>query len=321
MKKKLLIILVTVACAFGCAFGLAACNNGDKDGGSKLEYRLKNDGTYEVEKCSAKSVTEITVPDTYGGKPVTGIGAGAFNQCASLENITIPDSVTDIGDGAFSNTPWYRNQPNGVVYAGKVAYTYKGTMPNRTTITFEDGTKGIADCAFRNATNLWGITIPEGVVRIGAEAFYCCASVYTINIPDSVISIGSYAFYNTGWYADRVRVLSGSSMLYAGNIAYEYIHKTVDNVTSVVLKDGTKSIADSVSYRLKNITSITIPESVTYIGELALSYSTKLTSITFNGTKEQWNAIVKGDNWDKDAGNYTVHCADGDIAKNQTAEN
>ena len=54
---------------------------------------------------------------------------------------------------------------------------------------------------------------------------------------------------------------------------------------------------------------------MTSIGEGAFSCCISLTSITFNGTKAQWNAISKGYDWDCYIGSYTVHCTDGDIEK------
>jgi hypothetical protein len=93
----------------------------------------------------------------------------------------IPDSVTSIGQDAFLGTAWYEAQANGLVYAGKVAYKYKGTMPANTSITLLAGTKGIADQAFQNCSGLTSITIPAGVTSIGDYAFNNCTALTTIN--------------------------------------------------------------------------------------------------------------------------------------------
>ena len=63
---------------------------------------------------------------------------------------------------------------------------------------------------------------------------------------------------------------------------------------------------------------MTIPNSVTSIGEQAFSVCTGLTSIMFEGTIAQWSAITKSSSWKNNTGNYTIHCTDGDIAKDGT---
>jgi len=72
-------------------------------------------------------ITDLVIPDT-----ITSIGAFAFYGLSYLTSVTIPNSVTSIGFHAFYGTAWYDNQPNGLVYAGLVAYEYKGTMPSNT---------------------------------------------------------------------------------------------------------------------------------------------------------------------------------------------
>ena len=122
----------------------------------------------------------------------------AFAHCKNLKNIKIPDSVTTIELGAFNDTLWYNNQPDGLLYAGKVLYLYKGEMPENTKITLKNDTSGIADNAFSYCTNLTNIKIPDSVTIIGAWAFFSCPNLTAIEIPSSVIGIGVYALLGCG---------------------------------------------------------------------------------------------------------------------------
>jgi len=105
------------------------------------------------------------------GSTFTSIGSWTFSYCANLTSVIIPDSVDSIGEGAFFETAWFNNQPDGVVYAGKVAYVYKGTMPVNTSITLRDGTKGIADNAFYDCTSLASVTFQRADTAIISNSF------------------------------------------------------------------------------------------------------------------------------------------------------
>lgn len=137
-------------------------------------------------------LTSITIP-----QGVTTIDDYAFTGCSGLSSLSIPSSVTSIGAFAFEGTSWYDNQHNGLVYAGKVAYKYKGEMPNGTQITIKDGTLSIAGYAFYDCGGLTSITIPDGVASIGNSAFSNCSGLKEIYCyAEETPEISYYTFYN-----------------------------------------------------------------------------------------------------------------------------
>ena len=101
-----------------------------------------------------------------------------FYRC-KLEVIKLPDSVTSIEGGAFSNTKWYDNHSNGLLYLDQWLIGYKGTAPAGE-LRIVDGTKGIADLALRWCSGLTSITIPSSVTSIGSRAFSGCSGLTSI---------------------------------------------------------------------------------------------------------------------------------------------
>ena len=190
-------------------------------------------------------LTSVDIPNS-----ITEIGRVAFYGCSGLTSIDIPDSVTLIGRNAFFNTVWFDNQPDGLVYAGLVAYQYKGTMPSNTAINIKDGTASISPFCFSDCSGLTSIDIPNSVTSIGMSAFQSCSGLTSVTIPNSVTSIGMSAF-------------NGCSGL-----------------TSIEISNSIASIESNTFTGCSGLTSVTIPNSVTSIGRAAFGNCTGLTSMT-----------------------------------------
>ncbi len=121
------------------------------------------------------SLSSITIPNC-----VNSIEDQAFGKCSSLISISIPETVTYIGANAFAETPWYDNQPDGVLYINNVLYQYKGSMLPNTSIDIKDGTISISHKAFEYFNSLISITIPSSVTFIGYQAFMCCPNLKSV---------------------------------------------------------------------------------------------------------------------------------------------
>ena len=136
--------------------------------------------------CAA--LKSVTIPES-----VTGIGDYAFDYCEGLTSIIIPNSVTVIGENAFAYCDGLTSVTigNGVKSIGVEAFAYCYGL---TSVTIGSGVTSIGDFAFSVCINLASIVIPNSVTSIGRIAFAYCNSLTSIIIPESVTSIGDMAF-------------------------------------------------------------------------------------------------------------------------------
>ena len=168
-------------------------------------------------------------------------------------------------------------------------FEYSVDINKRVTITGYNGTRSnliipreikgysvtsIDNDAFRGCTSLTSITIPNSVTSIGFSAFFGCSNLSKIVIPDSVTDIGYDAFDDTSWYNNQP-----NGVIYAGQVVYKYKGEMPEN-TAIILNEGTKIINGYVFRDCMNLTSITIPNSVTEIGISTFENCTNLEYMT-----------------------------------------
>ena len=179
---------------------------------------------YSAHHLYSDETTEITnliIPNS-----VTSIGNYAFSGCSGLTSVTIPNSVTSIGDHAFSG------------------------CSGLTSVTIPNSVTSIEEYAFSGCSSLTSVTIPNSVTSLGNGAFNGCSDLTSVTIPNSVTSIGAYTF-------------DGCSSL-----------------TSVTIPNSVTSIGQGAFCGCDGLTSVTIPNSVTSIGYNAFLGCSGLTSVT-----------------------------------------
>ena len=250
-----------------------------------IEKGVMNIGNHAFHGCS--SLSSITIPNS-----VTSIGNSAFENCSRLSSITIPNSVTWIGNSAFHSCSGLTSIsiPNSVTGIGTEVFQncssltsvtismknianniFKG-FSNLNSITISNTVTSIGEAAFADCSGLTSVTIPNSVTSIGKFAFQNCSKLASITIPNSVTSIENGALHGTKWYDNQP-----DGFVYVGSILYNYKGTMPANV---VIKDGTKNIPASLFHGCSGLTSITIPNSVTSIGDDAFYMCSGLTSIT-----------------------------------------
>lgn len=250
----------------------------------KSVHLSENLTTIEEQAFWSSGLTSITIPDK-----VTKIGANAFAQCHKLTEVNNNSIYADIGTDAFAKTPWYAEQPDGLIYLGKVAYKYKGLIPDNTEIKLREDTTMISGSAFSmnleeldlsraeqttdKYKNLKSIIIPESVLHIGANAFENCQGITSIDLPEKLTAIESHLFYGCE-SLQTVNIPDGVKSI--GREAF----MGCTALTNVKLPDGLNNIELAAFMRCENLVSIEIPDSVTLIDDGAFSACTNLKTVT-----------------------------------------
>ena len=277
---------------FSNCYNLTSVNFGDSiisiDGGA-----FQND----------TSLISITIPNT-----VTSIGAAAFQNCSNLSSVNIGDSVTTIENYTFSNCTSLKNVTisNSVTSIGNCAFSNCVSLTN---VNIPKSVTTIGSWVFSGCSGLKNITIPKSVTTIGSSIFnndsiiICCEAD---SKPSGWYKQSSYSTSNSDWNSGRGTIYWNTSFI-VDNICY---YRTSGNNVSVVryFGGGDVTIPDKVTvggteYTVTAIsgyqsgyytygafqdntyiTSVTIPNTVTSIGQSAFYGCKNLTSATLGNS-------------------------------------
>ncbi len=183
-----------------------------------------------------------------------------YRACPGLTHLTIPGSLTHIGDHAFSHCTGLTSVilSKGVASFGVEAFSWCTNLPS---ITIPGSVRNIGDLAFYYA-GLKKVTIPGSVTNLGLGAFAVCSRLTTVTMQNGVKSIGEAGFnFST-------------------------------NLTSIFLPDSLQSIGDRAFWFCAGLTNVTIPRHVAHIGSYAFSACAKLKNINVSAGNASYHSVA-----------------------------
>lgn len=293
-------------------------------GSTGLAYTL-NGKTYAVSGIGECRDSEIVIPRTYMGIPVTSIadgafrnytaivsvtvgdninaiGANAFNGCTSLSSVVLPNSIGKIGDGAFTGCSLLEN------------VRFNGDIFDWLNIEFT----GITSNPLNNAANLYlgldlvdNLVIPAEVIQIPNYAFAGCKSLASLKVGDDVRIIGSYSFANCPALADIDLGVNTRKI-------ETYAFSNCSKLTSVVIPDQVVTLEGYCFHKCTSVETLTFGASLYSIGNNAFDNCTSLRTVNitesvgriaqnvwtncialeivnYDGTADQWARIIFAD--------------------------
>ena len=281
MKFKTLSRFLAAAFAVGCVFGLTACNNNNPPEDADF-YFAENGSGFEVTGLKDSALTEIVIPSSFNGKPVTGIAENAFKDLNGITSVTIPATIETVGKNAFARCEglekvnvsdmgaWcevsFATPASNPLYFAQNLYLDNALV---TELKVPDAATKIGDFAFYGYENLVSVDTGNGVKAIGERAFFGCPALESVTVGGGVESIGEQAFST----CEKLQKLSfGENLKEVGGYAFS----ECVSLNEVSLPSGMEAIGESAFLGCLQLAKFTVNDGLKTIGDAAFAGCTAL---------------------------------------------
>lgn len=235
--------------------------------------------------CNNTRITDISLPST-----LEKIGDLVFSGCSTLRNVNIPEGVTSIGNSAFSGCSNIKtmNIPKGVISIGYGAFASCSSLKS---ITIPEGLTSIGNSCFYDCRNLESIEIPASVKTIGQVenlqdifsengVFYQCISLKNVILHNGLEEIGVYTFYG----CSQLKSIEYPSTL---KKIYDYAFYS-SGLTSLTIPNTVEYLGNNAFYYCNQLKTVTIGSGVNFIGINPFAYCKNITSLTVSAANTDY---------------------------------
>ncbi len=318
MKRVIITALALALCLAcvpllsGCSASVAYTLNTDDEGNQY--YTVGGSGYISNLKG------ELVIPAYYGSEekgtyaPVTEIAQKAFAS-ASITKVTIPETVTKIGNAAFAYCYSLKTvsfaEDSAIDEIAQGLFAYCSIL---TEINIPETVKKISAMSFYNCQSISELTLPAGLETIGAEAFANCTCITSVTLPETLTTIGNLAFYNTTGLTEIIIPASvhdikttvigedgevSETVIYG--IGYGAFH-TCKSLVRAVIKGEIETIRSGAFGYCTSLTEIYLPSTIKSVegamysgGKLYCGHAfhncDALTDVYFGGSQEEWDKV------------------------------
>lgn len=233
----------------------------------------------------ALELTEYNIP-----QGIVSIGEYAFSSNSSIRSVTIPSSLQEIEDYAFSNCVSLEqiNIPETIFHIGKGAFSYCSSLKK---ISIPKCIEELAADIFLGCISLADVTIPENIKTIDEGAFACCNSLTSVFLPNSITTIKGNPF----WGCSNLTAINSASSCFSiiNGVLYNKIEKTLVcypyafTNSAYNIPDGTVTIGSKAFYQCNALFEVSMPNTVTKIEDDSFSGCISLTEIILSTNLQQ----------------------------------